>query len=108
MKKDVGYFAPYRIRDALWKYKIKSRHVPAEGYEFDAYEGEFIKGKEDSLESKLSVVTLILLGTGLILLSPIITGNVIGNLNQNSSNLIGGILFVLGLVGSFILGKKHR
>lgn len=38
---------------------------------------------------------------GLYFLSNNLTGNVISNLNQTSSNWIGGVLFIIGLVGAF-------
>ena len=40
-------------------------------------------------------------------LSSNITGNVVGNLNQTSSNWIGGILFIVGLFGVFFYFRKR-
>jgi hypothetical protein len=45
----------------------------------------------------------------LMFLSSNLTGNVIGNLNQVLSNWIGGILFIIGLIGAlFYFNKKNR
>lgn len=40
---------------------------------------------------------------GIFFLSSNMTGNVIGNLNPDSYNWVGGILFILGLIGTFFL-----
>ncbi len=42
----------------------------------------------------------------LFFLSPNITGNVVGNLVKSDSNIIGTILFVLGIIGLFISFRK--
>jgi len=43
---------------------------------------------------------------GLFFLSPNMTGNAITNINQSSSNVLGVILLVVGLVGAFFWVKK--
>ncbi|MEK6898681.1 MAG: hypothetical protein AABW79_01130 [Nanoarchaeota archaeon] len=67
---------------------------------------EFIlRGKRSNLEKNISATTaLVGLFLGIFFLSPNLTGNVIG-LNQDSSNLIGGILFLIGLIGTFVYFK---
>jgi hypothetical protein len=45
---------------------------------------------------------------GIFFLSSNITGNVIGSLNQTSSNWIGIILFVIGLIGAFAYFRKGK
>ena len=52
------------------------------------------------------VFLLIFMLVGIFFLSPSLTGNAIGSLNQTSSNWIGGILFVIGLVASLIYFKR--
>ena len=45
------------------------------------------------------------IATGVFFLSPNLTGNIIGNLNQTSSNWIGVVLSVIGLIGAFAYFK---
>ena len=54
----------------------------------------------------ITVIIILMIG-GIFFLSTNITGNVIGNLNQNTSNLIGGILFILGLISAFLIFRKR-
>ncbi|MEK6926905.1 MAG: hypothetical protein AABX11_00585 [Nanoarchaeota archaeon] len=65
--------------------------------------------KRKSLEHKVtSVVAISGLVGGLLFLSSNITGNVIGGLNQVSSNWIGGVLFVIGLIGAFTYLRNRK
>lgn len=52
---------------------------------------------------ELIIVSFII---SLFFLSPNLTGNVVGNLSQASYNWIGGILFVIGLVGVYFKVRK--
>lgn len=62
---------------------------------------------EGNLEKKvLSIVATLGILSGLFFLSSNITGNVVGNLNQTSSNWIGGILFVIGLIGGYFFVRR--
>ncbi len=64
-------------------------------------------GKSGKLESLVfGTIALIGIVGGLSFLSPNITGNVLGGIAQNTSNWVGGILFIFGLVGSFYYFKK--
>lgn len=65
-------------------------------------------GKKSGFEKSAVAVSLISLIGGSFLLSFNLTGNVVGNLNQTSSNFIGVILFVLGLIGAFIYFRKKE
>ncbi|MBT3397945.1 DUF308 domain-containing protein [archaeon] len=68
-----------------------------------------IHPKEISLEQKLTPILAIGgLIAGIILISPNMTGNAIGNLTNSTSNIIGGALFVAGIVGSFLWFKKRN
>ncbi len=64
--------------------------------------------KNGFLERIASIGSIVAVGVGIFLISPTLTGNVIGNLNKTSLSLLGVILFVLGLIGAFLLGKKYR
>lgn len=87
------------------KYNIQYRFVPAEGYKFDRI--SFVP--KEGLENKVAkAVSLSGFGSGTVLLSSNITGNVIGNLNQISLNWIGGVLFVVGLIAGFFWLKKRK
>ena len=56
--------------------------------------------------ASMAVVTVASLLAGLFFLSPVLTGNAIGNLNENIGSPIGAILLAIGLLGSFILLRK--
>jgi len=100
-----GHATADSLKGALKKYGIKSRMVPAEGYRFDEDTGVFLK-RDGGLISKLAASVLVCFVAGLALFSPNITGNAIGNLASVTSNGIGGILIVAGLVGAFVAVKK--
>ena len=53
------------------------------------------------------IIGLVCLIVGGFFLSSNITGNVIGNLTQNSSNWIGGVLGVVGIVVIFFYFKRN-
>lgn len=60
--------------------------------------------KRKEVKNILGIVGILILFLGLFFLSPNITGSVVGNSSQNN-NWIGGILFVLGLVGVYFWRK---
>ena len=60
------------------------------------------KKQNPSLEHKTLAVFIVAgILAGLFFLSPNLTGNVIGNLNQTSSNWLGAVLLVAGVAGAF-------
>lgn len=66
------------------------------------------KGEWHGLEGKTAGTTAIVgIIAGLFFLSGNLTGNVIGSLNQTSSSWIGGVLFLIGLVGAFAYFKRR-
>ncbi|MFA5174454.1 MAG: hypothetical protein WC438_04710 [Candidatus Pacearchaeota archaeon] len=64
------------------------------------------KVKRLSLEGK--VISIIAIGIGLLFLSNNLTGNVISNLNKTNSNILGAVLFIIGLIGLLISNKKDN
>jgi len=69
--------------------------------------GEFKPmSRPSKLETASAVTALVGIVLSIFFLSSNITGNVIG-LNQISSNWIGGILFLIGLVGAFTYFKRR-
>jgi hypothetical protein len=72
-----------------------------------AIENKLLKEESSSgLEKSLAVVSLGSILAGIFLLTPNLTGNVVGNLTRNSTNIFGGLLFILGLVGTFLIIKR--
>lgn len=63
-----------------------------------------IKGSSSKNPLKAAVILIGILG-GIFFLSPNITGNVIGNLNSPTSNAIGGILMIIGIIAAFFYLK---
>ena len=62
------------------------------------------KRKPSRLEGMLAIIGLV---SGLFFLSNNFTGNVIGSLNQTSSNIIGAALFLVGIVGAFFYFRRR-
>ncbi len=60
------------------------------------------------LENSLTALLIIGIIGGLFFLFPNITGNVIGNLTQRTSNFVGGILLAVGLVAGFLWIEKNK
>jgi hypothetical protein len=54
-----------------------------------------------SLDAPLATASIIGFLGGIFFLSPNFTGNVIGNLTNSTSNILGAVLLVVGLIGSF-------
>ena len=95
------------LRGIISNYHIQVRYSPAKGYKFDNEKIMFVK--QEGLERKLSAITTILgFLASLFFLSSNFTGNVISNLTLKTSNIIGTILFLVGLIGAFFYFKKRK
>ncbi|HOC96961.1 hypothetical protein KBC25_01635 [Candidatus Pacearchaeota archaeon] len=68
---------------------------------FEKYKNDF--GIEQKVLGFLSVAFFL---AGISFLSLNLTGNVIGNMTRSSGNILGIILFVLGIVGLFLVIKE--
>ena len=64
-------------------------------------------GKRRGLPSVFSIIGIVSILAGLIFLSSNITGNVIGNMANSTSNWVGGVLFIIGLIGTFFYFRKR-
>jgi len=104
MRKNKPEIASSAFDNLARKYHIKHRMLPAKDYTINETKSKFVKKK--GLEKTLETLILICLGASILLLSSNFTGNVISNLNQKSSNWIGGILFIIGLIGAFVYFKR--
>ena len=66
------------------------------------------KVKHSGLIKKIFPISFILIFiVGIFFLSPNLTGNAIVNLTNQTSNIIGGALFVIGIVGALMWFKKR-
>ena len=63
------------------------------------------KGLESSLTS---IITIAGLGAGIFFLSSNITGNAISDLTNSTSNIIGVVFLVIGLIASFFYFRKRK
>lgn len=61
-----------------------------------------------TLEKTLFTISMTFFLAAVLFLSGNLTGNFIGNIPQNNSNLIGGVLFIAGLASCYIYFKKFR
>jgi len=68
--------------------------------------GQSREGKMGIERRVLGIVNMVLIVGGLFFLSSNITGNAISSVSQNSSNWIGGILLVAGIIGASLYFKK--
>ena len=59
-----------------------------------------------SIKSILGIGGILILIISIFFLSTNLTGNTISSLTQNSSNLIGGYLFILGLIGIYYWKRR--
>jgi len=60
------------------------------------------------LEKAVSIVAIASLLGSLFFIASNFTGNVIGNLNSNSTSAIGIILFLVGLIGTFFYFRRKK
>lgn len=69
---------------------------------------ESLESKTNSsrLEDSLAIISIGAILAGIFFLSPNLTGKVIGNISKSSGNVLGGLLFILGIVGSFFTLRK--
>ena len=65
------------------------------------------EGSEKTARIAVATASIIGLLGGIFFLSSNLTGNVVGNMTNSTSNWIGGILFAIGLVGAFFYFKKR-
>lgn len=116
LREKILDMTPEKARDFLLK-KEKEHMECAKSAERDAMKAvseceKIIKElQENPLIKKSGGSELIFLGLipiliGIFFLSLNLTGNVIGNMTQTTSNWIGGVLFILGVVGSYVYFKK--
>ncbi len=94
--------------------KSCERDQEGEGKDYRHYRADvekFIKnnargGSESGLGGQVSgIISIIGLGAAAIFLSPSITGNAIGNINSGSSNIVGIIGFLVGLLSAVFYFK---
>jgi len=82
-------------------------------YGYDKEIKAFLKRNPESKEGKtlehkfIPVLAGASVIVALFFLSPNLTGNAVGNLVKSDSNIIGAVLFVLGIAGLFISFRKR-
>lgn len=60
----------------------------------------------NNFRPSLAVLSVCSILAGIFFLSPNLTGNVIGSMTRSSGNILGGVLFILGIVGAFFTIRK--
>jgi len=111
LNKNDPAIARHAYEELLDKYHLKSRFVPAEKYKPNKQSTAFVPKENSGLEGKVAGIAVsILLVTSIFFLSAnlTVTGNVITSLNKATTNWIGGILFVIGLIGAFYYFRKKK
>lgn len=110
LAKDLAYTSGVRDGWSENSFEYDFNEMGKEAKAMHAYRLGRIEGyrKHKGLASKIiTTFFAIPLIVGLFFLSANFTGNVIGSLNQTSSNWIGGVLFLIGLVGAFAYFRKR-
>jgi hypothetical protein len=87
------------------KLDTQGRYRIARAVEIFENPNKQVINKHDLEGKAISGILILSVLGGMIFLSPNLTGNVIGNMTKSSSNILGLILFVVGIVGVFIQGK---
>jgi len=101
-KKRVGRVLNNAVEFAINK---ETQEITEQMLKYAKKEG-LINYKPRGLEKTLGIVSIASVLAGIFLLSPNLTGNVVGNLTMNSTNIFGGLLFILGLTGTFLTLKR--
>lgn len=112
MKDEIEFYQRHMIAHRLnpgldrlaTRYNLQYRFVPANGYSLQDYR---FKKKLSGLEKTSGIVSILSSIGGLFFLSSNITGNVISSLNTSTSNIIGAVLLLIGLVGAFFWFKNR-
>jgi hypothetical protein len=101
--------ANYRVASRLGK-TLKNITSSTGHYRLEVIAGENARDlKEDRLKKRrTATVAIISLIGGLFFLSTNITGNVIGNMTNSTSNIIGAVLLIIGLVGGFFWMRSKK
>jgi hypothetical protein len=104
----ISYLSPLAsLGMVVQGYNLKCRFVPVKGYTLNKRLKFVEKNKESELEGKFAATASIVgILAGLFFLSSNLTGNVIANISQSSSNVLGAVLLVVGLVAGFFWVKK--
>ncbi len=74
--------------------------------QFEIQKNKILREKRDLTSRVSSVIAIAGVLGGLFFLSSNITGNAIANVSQSSSNVLGAVLLVVGLVAGFFWVKK--
>ena len=87
------------------KYHLKVKFIPEPEYKFKDGTGFFKEGLESKVGAFIGISGIL---ASIFFLSSNLTGNVISNMTNLTSNLIGGILFIIGIAGAFFYFRKRR
>ncbi|MEK6893289.1 MAG: hypothetical protein AABX07_03735 [Nanoarchaeota archaeon] len=98
------------IKDFAHDYHLHYKFIPAKEHYLDLQGTKFVESRrKSSLEEKVVVIiTMIGLLGSIFVLSPYFTGNVINNHRDLASGWIGGVLFVIGLIGMWRYFKNKQ
>lgn len=84
-------------------FHLNYRRIRAKDYHLRARTSESRKELSDKL---VSGITILFLLTSILFSSQEFTGFAIGNLSQGASNIIGVVLFLVGIIGTFLYFRK--
>lgn len=97
------------IQNIMEDYNLKYKLLPAEGYRVSKSGRRFEpKEPKPNLESKLVPIITISLLASVFFSSSSLTGFTISNLTQQTSNIIGITLFIIGLITFFYYFRRKK
>jgi len=92
---------------------FRYKYIPAKGYEFDMEKGGLVKKvglrskqKVSKIEQTVLASSFISLFLSFLFLSSNMTGNTIADLSIRSSNFVGALLFIIGIIAGFFWLKR--
>ena len=90
------------------KYTALARNLERDAAKLHRFEEQELGMPHNKPRKIEGTLILIFIITGIFFLSPNFTGNVIGNMTNSSSNILGVVLLVLGLVGNFFWIRSRK
>lgn len=109
-KSTLNYSPIEAMQNIAKEYHLNYKTLPSEGHYLNLKEGKFRKDihKRKTLETKIASISGLLFIASITLFSSNITGFAISNLTQKTSNIIGIILFIVGIAGLFYYLNKKK
>jgi len=88
------------------KYDVLVNQLKKDTERVYGFEKDKLDMHKDRGKGLVGIASVVLMVGGIFFLSPNLTGNAISNLTNQTSNIIGAGLFLMGIVGSYFWSRK--